>query len=326
MATKKATLVTGGAGFIGSHLCEKLLAQGRRVCVLDNLSTGKKENIQHLLGHKSFTFTKGDVLNKALVRRCMAGIDEVYHLAAAVGVKTVMEKPLESLIVNIRGTEHVLEVANEHKTSVFLASSSEVYGKNTRPPFAEEEDRVYGPVSKYRWGYGFSKGVDEFLALSYYRENGLPVRIVRFFNTVGERQTGAYGMVVPTFVRQALGGEPITVHGTGKQTRSFGYVGDVVDAVIKIMEHPKSAGEVYNLGSDEEISIVNLAKRIVALAGSSSTISYIPHSQVYGEGFEDMERRCPDVSKARKLIGYRPKTSLDEIVKKVIEYERRNVK
>ncbi|MBI1888492.1 MAG: SDR family NAD(P)-dependent oxidoreductase [Candidatus Spechtbacteria bacterium] len=319
----KSALITGGAGFIGSHLAEKLLERGEKVFVLDNLSTGRKENIQHLLKNKKFKFQKGDVLNKTLVKKSMEGVDEVYHLAAAVGVKTVMEKPLESWIINIQGTENILECALDRKIPVLIASTSEIYGKNTKLPFREDDDRVYGSVRNYRWGYAFSKGVDEFLALAYFREKGLPVRIVRFFNTIGPRQTGEYGMVAPRFVRSALLGVPLTVHGTGKQTRSFGYVGDVVDAVIKIMRHPKSVGEVYNLGSDEEISIENLAKKVITLARSSSQIRYIPYKEAYPEGFEDMQRRRPDLSKIKALIKYKPKHSLDDVIKKIVEYEQR---
>lgn len=318
----KSALITGGAGFIGSHLAEKLLEQGEKVFVLDNLSTGRKENIQHLLKNKSFKFQKGDVLNKTLVKKSMEGVDEVYHLAAAVGVRTVMEKPLESWIINIAGTENILERALARKVPVLIASTSEIYGKNTKLPFGEDDDRVYGSVRNYRWGYAFSKGVDEFLALAFVREKGLPARIVRFFNTIGPRQSGEYGMVVPRFVRQALKGEPLTVHGTGKQTRSFGYVGDVGDAVIKIMRHPKSVGEVYNLGSDEEISIENLAEKVIKLARSSSQIHYVPYNKVYPQGFEDMQRRRPDLSKVKALIHYMPKHSLDDVIKKVIEYEQ----
>lgn len=318
----KRALITGGAGFIGSHLAEKLLEQGEKVFVLDNLSTGRKENIQHLLKNKNFEFRKGDVLNKAVVRRSMEGVDEVYHLAAAVGVKNVMEKPLASWITNIQGTENVLEAALGRKVPVLIASTSEIYGKNTKLPFGEDDDRVYGSVRNYRWGYAFSKGVDEFLALAYFREKGLPARIVRFFNTIGPRQTGEYGMVVPRFVRSALKGEPLSVHGTGKQTRSFGYVGDVTDAVIKIMRHPKSAGEVYNLGSDEEISIENLAKKVITLAQSKSLIQYVPHEKVYPEGFEDMQRRRPNLAKVKALIDYRPRHNLDDVIKKIIEYEQ----
>ena len=329
-ANKKSVLITGGAGFIGSHLAEKLLTMGDRVFVLDNLSTGRIENIKHLISRNvsrstpgsDFTFKKGDVLNKALVKRCASGVDEIYHLAAAVGVKTVMEKPLESLILNMKGTENVLEAAEGRKIPVLLPSTSEIYGKNTNTPFSEKDDRLYGPVHNYRWGYAFSKGVDEFLGLAYFRERGVPVRIVRLFNVVGPRQSGEYGMVVPRFIKSAILGEPLVIHGTGNQTRCFGDVADVADALIKIMRHVRSAGEVYNLGSDREISINDLAKKVIKLTGSKSNIKHISYKKAYGDGFEDMQRRKPDLSKIKKLIGYNPKNILDDVIKKIIKYER----
>ena len=323
MSNQKTVLVTGGAGFIGSHLSEKLLVQGKKVFVLDDLSTGSLDNIKHLLSRKDFVFKKGSVLNRPLVRKMVANVDEVYHLAAAVGVQTIMDKPLESLLVNIRGTEAVLDAAEPKKTSVFIASSSEIYGKNTRTPFSEDDDRIYGSVQNYRWGYAFSKGIDEFLALAYYREKGLPVKIARFFNTVGPRQTGSYGMVIPRFVKAALQGENIVIYGSGRQTRSFGYVTDVVDAVVKIMAHPKSSGQIYNLGSNIEISINEVAKKIIAFTESKSKIVHIPYEKAYGEGYEDMMRRCPDISKIKKLIGYEPKHTLEDIIKKIVAHEAR---
>jgi len=323
MGNKKAVLVTGGAGFIGSHLCEKLVAKGDKVFVLDNLSTGSMGNIRHLLVRKNFVFKNGSVLSGSLVRKMAASVDEVYHLAAAVGVQTIMDKPLDSLILNTKGTENILAAAEERKTPVMLVSTSEIYGKNTKLPFREEDDRVYGSTYNYRWGYAFSKGIDEFLGLAYFREKGVPVRIVRLFNVIGPRQTGEYGMVVPRFVRQSLVGAQITVHGTGRQTRSFADVDDVTSALIKIMHHPRSRGEIYNLGSDEEISINNLAKKVLKLTGSSSKVSTIPHSLVYGKGFEDMQRRRPDISKVAKLIQYAPKHSLDDTIKRIIAYEQK---
>lgn len=322
MVKRKAVLVTGGAGFIGSHLCEKLLAQDKRVFVLDNLSTGSLDNIRHLLARKDFVFKKGDVLNKSLVEKMVFGADEVYHLAAAVGVKTIMEKPLESLILNMRGTEIVLKSSESRKIPVLLTSSSEIYGKNTKLPFCEEDDRVYGSVYNYRWGYAFSKGIDEFLGLAYFREKGVPVRVVRLFNVIGPRQTGEYGMVVPRFVQQALYGKPLTIYGDGAQTRCFGDIGDITDALVKIMEHPKSAGEVYNLGSDEEISIKNLAKKVIELSGSRSKIIHIPYAKAYKGGFEDMARRRPALFKVKKLIDYHPKHRLEDSIVKIIEHER----
>ena len=323
MGNPRAVLITGGAGFIGSHLAEKLVARGDKVFVLDNLSTGSKDNIRHLLGLSNFVFKKGSVLNRSLVRRMMAEVGEAYHLAAAVGVHTIMDKPLDSLILNTRGTEIMLDAAEEHKTPVMLISTSEIYGKNTKLPFHEGDDRVYGSAYNYRWGYAFSKRIDEYLGLAYFREREVPVRIVRLFNVIGPRQTGEYGMVVPRFIQQALVGEPITVHGTGRQTRSFADVDDITDALIKIMHHPKSRGEIYNLGSDEEISINSLAKKILRLTQSSSRILYIPHDKVYGKGFEDMQRRRPDISKVKKLINYNPKHSLEDTIKGIIEYEQR---
>ncbi len=323
MVKGKTTLITGGAGFIGSHLAEKLVRAGDKVFVLDNLSTGSLDNIRHLMPLKNFVFKRGSVLNRSIVRKMTACADEVYHLAAAVGVQTIMDKPLDSLILNTKGTENVLEAGEKRKIPIMLFSTSEIYGKNTKLPFHEEDDRVYGSAYNYRWGYAFSKGVDEFLGLAYFREKGMPVRIVRLFNVIGPRQTGEYGMVVPRFIRQALAGELITVHGTGRQTRSFADVDDIIDALIKIMHHPKSRGEIYNLGSDEEISINNLAKKVLKLTQSSSKIAYIPHNKVYGMGFEDMQRRRPDISKVKKLIHYTPRHSLDDTIKRIIVHEQK---
>ncbi|MFY9457345.1 MAG: NAD-dependent epimerase/dehydratase family protein [Candidatus Spechtbacterales bacterium] len=323
MGKQKTVFITGGAGFIGSHLAEKLLAQGKKVFVLDNFSTGRLENIKHLTSGKNFVFKKGSVLNKSLVRRMAMGVDEIYHLAAAVGVQTIMDKPLDSLILNIRGTENILEAGEERKTPIMLVSTSEIYGKNKKLPFHEEDDRVYGSAYNYRWGYALSKGIDEFLGLAYFREKGMPVRIVRLFNVIGPRQTGEYGMVVPRFIRQALRGESITIHGTGRQTRTFADIDDITSALIKIMSHPKSRGEIYNLGSDEEISITNLAKKVLRLTESSSKVLYIPHDQVYGKGFEDMQHRRPDISKVKKLINYRPKHFLDNTIRRIIAHEKR---
>lgn len=319
---RKTVFITGGAGFIGSYLSEKLVARGDRVFVLDNLSTGRAENIRHLRSSKNFTFVKGDVLNERLTRKMAAQADEVYHLAAAVGVRTIMEKPLESLILNMRGTEIVLKASESRKIPVLLTSSSEIYGKNTKLPFREEDDRVYGSVYNYRWGYAFSKGIDEFLGLAYFREKGVPVRVARLFNVIGPRQTSEYGMVVPRFVQQALRGKPLTIYGDGAQTRCFGDVEDVTDALIKVMAHTKSKGEVYNLGSDEEVSIKSLAKKVIELTGSRSKILHIPYTKAYKSGFEDMARRRPALLKVKKLIGYDPKYSLEGSIRKIIEYER----
>jgi UDP-glucose 4-epimerase len=320
MSDNKKILITGGAGFIGSHLAEKLLSEWKEVFVLDNLSTGSLENINHLKENDKFHFTEGSVLDKELVFDLVSKADQVYHLAAAVGVKTVVEKPLESFLINIEGTKNVLDAAVERKVPVLLASTSEVYGKNDSLPFSEEHDRVYGSAYHARWGYGMSKGSDEFLGLAYYREKGLPVVIVRLFNVIGPRQSGAYGMVVPRFIQQALKGEDITVHGSGDQTRCFGYVEDVVGALAALIEAPGALGHIFNLGSDEEISINDLARKIIALTGSKSEIKRIPYAEVYGPEFDDMLHRRPDLSKIKEVIGFKPEYNLEGSLKKIIEY------
>ncbi|MBI2625239.1 MAG: SDR family NAD(P)-dependent oxidoreductase [Candidatus Nealsonbacteria bacterium] len=321
MATnKRKVLITGGAGFIGSHLAEKLLQKGEEVFVIDNLSTGRIENISHLRKNRNLHFIKDTILNKKRVERLVSRMSQVYHLAAAVGVKTVVEKPLESFLLNLRGTEIVLEAASKKKIPVLLASTSEVYGKNSKLPFKEEDDRVYGSALQSRWGYGMSKGGDEFMALAYCREKGLPAVIVRIFNVIGPRQTGVYGMVVPRFVDQALSGNSITVYGNGFQTRCFAYVSDVVEALIALSSHHKAIGQIFNVGSDEEISIKDLAKTVKILTASPSRITFVPYSKAYGQDFVDMEHRKPDISKIGKLIGYRPKVSLEESLKIIINY------
>ena len=322
---KKAILITGGAGFIGSHLAEKLLAQGEEVLIIDDLSTGNLDNLKHLEGNQNFKFIEGSVLDKDLLVQNIAKVDEVYHLAAAVGVKTIIDKPLESFLINIDGTKNVLEAAAKKKIPVLIASSSEVYGKNNKLPFKEEDDRVYGSAYHNRWGYGFSKGSDEFLGLAYFREKQLPVIIVRLFNVIGPRQTGAYGMVVPRFVKQALSGQALTIYGDGRQTRCFGYIDDVVDALIGLMENPKSYGQIFNVGSDEEISIKDLAEKIIELTKKklpniNPKIEFIPYAEVYGTDFEDMLRRRPDLAKIKKTINYHPKFTLEESLKKIINY------
>jgi UDP-glucose 4-epimerase len=319
---KKRILITGGAGFIGSHLSEKLLQKGEEVFVIDDLSTGSLKNIEHLINNPNFHFTEGSVLDVDLIRKSVATVDEVYHLAAAVGVKTVIEKPLQSFLTNIDGTKNVLEAAVVKKTPVLVVSTSEVYGKNDKLPFGEEDDRVYGSAYHDRWGYGLSKSSDEFLSLAYFREKGLPVVIVRLFNVVGPRQAGAYGMVVPRFIKQALAQEPIEVYGDGKQTRCFGYVGNVVNALVELMGNKeKSYGQIFNLGSDERISIKELAEKIKALTASRSEIKFIPYEQVYGQNFEDMRNRQPNLYKVKKAINYQP-ISLKETLEKTIEYFR----
>lgn len=320
--SKKAILVTGGAGFIGSHLAEKFLQNGEKVFVLDDLSTGSLKNIAHLRSDKNLHFIKGTILDDKKIEKLVKRVGQVYHLAAAVGVKTIMDKPLESFLLNIKGTEIVLAASAKYKVPVLVASTSEIYGKNDKLPFSEEADRIYGSAYHSRWGYGMSKGGDEFLALAYHRERGLPIVIVRLFNVIGPRQTGVYGMVVPRFVQQALAKKPITVYGDGYQTRCFAYIDDVVDALIKLASHQKAVGHIFNVGSDEETSIKELAQKIIKMTGSKSKITFIPHTKVYGQDFDDMERRKPDLSKIREFIGYRPKTTLEESLGKIIEYFR----
>lgn len=316
----KRILITGGAGFIGSHLAEKLLQKGGEVFVIDDLSTGSLENIKHLNNNPKFHFIKGSVLDKKLMSEIIAKVDEIYHLAAAVGVKTVVEKPLDSLLNNLLGAEIVFEIAAQQHIPVLLASTSEVYGKNENIPFQEDSDRIYGSAYHARWGYGMSKGVDEFLALAYFKEKELPVIITRLFNVIGPRQSGSYGMVVPRFIKQALSGEPLTIYGDGNQTRCFGYIDDVTDALISLMINPKSYGQIFNVGSDEEISIKELAQKIIKLTASASKINFISYTEAYGLGFEDMFRRRPDLARIREAINYQPKFNLEESLKKIIDY------
>ena len=315
-------LITGGAGFIGSHLAERLLELGHDVLVLDNLSTGSIENIRHLKGHKKFSYVIDSVTSESLLAEMVDSSDVVFHLAAAVGVKLIVEQPVHTIETNVHGTEVVLKHANKKKKLVFIASTSEVYGKSADVPFRESADVVLGPSAKHRWAYACSKLIDEFLALAYWKEKKLPVVIVRLFNTVGPRQTGQYGMVLPTFVRQALSGHPITVFGDGLQSRSFTYVSDVVDALIALSSEPRAIGEVFNIGNTGEISIGDLAQRVKTMAGSDSPIRLIPYDEAYEAGFEDMPRRVPDISKLRALIGYEPRIALDEIIRRVIDHTR----
>jgi UDP-glucose 4-epimerase len=316
-------LVTGGAGFIGSHLCEHLLATGHEVEALDDLSTGSLDHVAHLRDDPRFRCTVGTVEDEALVARGLAGCDAVVHLAAAVGVRKVVETPVMTIETNVRGAEVVLRLADKARRLVVIASTSEVYGKSAALPFREDADLVLGPPTTARWAYACSKALDEWLALAYWKERRLPVIVVRLFNTVGPRQTGRYGMVVPTFVQQALAGRPLTVFGDGTQSRSFTYVGDVVRAIRLLVEHPGAVGEIFNIGSDREITIRALAERVKALTGSASPIVTIPYDQAYDAGFEDMPRRLPDLTKIRTLIGYRPTVGLDEILATVIEEARR---
>jgi UDP-glucose 4-epimerase len=315
--------LTGGAGFIGSHLAERLLELGHEVSVLDNLSTGSMENITHLKGRAGFSYVIDTVTNEPLLAEMIDQCDVVFHLAAAVGVKLIVEQPVHTIETNVHGTEVVLKHANKKKKLVVIASTSEVYGKSADVPFREGADLVLGAPVKHRWAYACSKLIDEFLALAYWKEKKLPIVIVRLFNTVGPRQTGRYGMVLPTFVRQALAGQPITVFGDGTQTRSFTYVADVVDALVKLAQEPRAVGEVFNVGNTEEVTIVELAERVKRMTGSLSPVQFIPYDEAYEAGFEDMPRRVPDISKVRNLIDYQPRLSLDEIVCRVVEYFRK---
>jgi len=318
------TLITGGAGFIGSHLAQGLLERGQEVHLIDDFSTGHKANIAHILSNPRLRLVEGSVLDPECMEPLIAGCSEIYHLAAAVGVRLVIDKPVETIMTNVRGTDVVLELARKWSRKVLVASTSEIYGKNSSGPLREEDDRIMGSVTKHRWAYANTKTLDEFLALAYHRQYGLPTIIVRLFNTVGPRQTGRYGMVIPNFVRAALAGEPIQVYGSGRQTRCFACVSDVVRGLADLMAHPGAVGEVFNIGNNAEVSIEELAHRVRALAGSSSPICHVPYEEAYGPGFEDMERRVPDLAKIRALIGYAPRTGLDEILRSVIEYFRAN--
>jgi len=315
-------LITGGAGFIGSHLAETMLARGDSVFVLDNLSTGSMENIVHLKGRSGFEYFIDSVENEGLLAELIDRSDVVFHFAAAVGVKLIVEQPVRTIETNVHGTEVVLKHANKKKKLVVIASTSEVYGKSEDVPFREDSDLVLGPTPKHRWAYACSKAIDEFLALAYWKERQLPVIVVRFFNTVGPRQSGQYGMVIPNFVRQALAGEPITVFGDGTQSRSFTHVADVVQALIKLVKEPKAIGQVINIGNTGEISIMKLAELVREMSGSKSPIKLVPYDEAYESGFEDMPRRVPDLTKVTALIGYKPRFSLDDILSQVIEYFR----
>jgi UDP-glucose 4-epimerase len=315
-------LLTGGAGFIGSHLAEVLLAQGHEVSAIDDLSTGAFDNIAHLKGRPGFDYVIDTIMNESLTAELIDRADVIFHLAAAVGVKLIVEAPVRTIETNVHGTEIVLKHASKKGKLVVVFSTSEVYGKSTDVPFKEDADLVMGPTFKHRWAYACSKAIDEFLALAYHRERLLPVIVVRLFNTVGPRQTGRYGMVIPTFVQQALSGMPITVYGDGQQTRSFTYVGDVVQALARLMEAPGAVGQVFNIGNTEEISILALAERIKAMTGSPSEIVLIPYEQAYEEGFEDMPRRVPALEKIHALIGYQPTVQLEGILERVIAHSR----
>jgi nucleoside-diphosphate-sugar epimerase len=315
-------LVTGGAGFIGSHLADALLARGDSVVALDDVSTGSIDNVRHLLDHPRFTLTEGTVLNHPLVAQLAGRVEVVVHLAAAVGVKLIVEKPLQSLITNIRGTEIVLDAAAMGGCRVMIASTSEVYGKNAHGPIHENSDRILGSPFVARWSYSEAKAVDEILAHAYWRERGTEAIVIRLFNCVGPRQTGAYGMVMPTFVRQSLTGQDVTVYGTGEQLRCFCHVQDTVAAMVALLDHPKSPGDPFNIGANNEVTMNGLAEMVIERTGSDSKVVHVPYEEAYEQGFEDMERRVPDVTKIAELTGWAPTRSLDEILDDVIGFER----
>jgi UDP-glucose 4-epimerase len=318
---QKMILVTGGAGFIGSHLCERLVQKGQQVVAIDNLSTGRLENIQHLRNQPNFQFVRETITNAQVLDRLTSEAHTVIHLAAAVGVKLIVEDPVHTIDTNITGTHAVLVTANRYGCKVLIASTSEVYGKGTKVPFQEDDDCLIGATVNSRWAYATSKAIDEFLGLAYHRQFGLPVVVMRLFNTVGPRQTGRYGMVVPRFVRQALRNEPITIYGDGNQSRCFADVFDVIGAMEQLVEHPDAVGQVFNIGSTEEVTIRELAERVLRLVGSRSKIVYVPYEEAYAPGFEDMRRRVPSIEKISRLIGYTPSRTLDETLQRVIEFE-----
>jgi UDP-glucose 4-epimerase len=319
---QRSILITGGAGFIGSHLADALIERGDRVAIIDDLSTGAVANIRHLKGHPNFSYTLDTIANEAVLAELIDESDAVVHLAAAVGVQLIVQSPVRTIETNVNGTELVLRWAAKKGKTVLIASTSEVYGKSERAPFREDDDLVLGPSTINRWSYACSKLLDEFLALAYHKERDLPVIIARLFNTVGPRQTGRYGMVVPRFVRAALRNVPLRVYGDGQQTRCFCYVGDTVRALIALLDHPDAVGKIFNVGNPQEVSILELAQRVVKLAQSSSPIVLVPYEHAYEAGFEDMRRRVPDISRLTALTGFRPTLDLDDIIRTVIEYEQ----
>ena len=318
-------LVTGGSGFIGSHLCEALLKIGHQVTALDNLSTGQRKNIEQALKNPNFQLIDGSVLDQNLLETHINSSDYIFHLAAAVGVFNIVQRPLESLLTNIRGTENVLELANKFKVPVLVTSSSEVYGKNTSDSLSETDDRIIGSPTILRWSYSEAKAIDESLAMAYYVEHKLPTRIVRFFNTVGPRQVGNYGMVVPRFINQALTNQPVTIYGDGKQTRCFAHIYDVVEALMKVAFSDRTIGQVVNIGNNKEISILDLAHKIIKLTGSNSQIQFMNYEEAYGDNFEDMERRVPNIQLIKELTGWQPTKGLDQIISDVADYQRANL-
>ncbi|MEZ5778812.1 MAG: GDP-mannose 4,6-dehydratase [Paracoccaceae bacterium] len=315
-------LITGGAGFIGSHLAERLVSEGHSVTALDDLSTGRLENLSGLSGHNRFRFVEGTILDPALVQNLTDEADVVFHLAAAVGVKLIMDEPSRSILTNVNGTENVLKAVLKDKKLTFIASTSEVYGKASKFPFSEDDDLTIGATRNLRWSYACAKTLDEFLTLAYVREVQLPAIVLRFFNTTGPRQTGRYGMVLPNFVQAALDGRPLMVHGTGEQSRCFGHVADVVEAMVRLMDTRAARGQVFNVANDQEISIRQLAEQVIAATDSRSEIKHVPYESVYPEGFEDMARRLPDVSKLERTIGFRPRRPLSEIIADIVAEKR----
>ena len=319
-------LITGGAGFIGSHLADRLLEAGHEITIIDNLSTGRYSNIAHLEDHERVRLIIDTVLNDKIMEELIRETDRVYHMASAVGVKLIMERPVRTIETIFRGTDVVLGFCSRYRKRVLIPSTSEVYGKGISVPFREEDDLLTGATDKHRWAYACAKTLDEFLALAHWKETRLPVVVVRLFNTVGPRQTGQYGMVVPRFVKSALKNEPIPVHGTGLQSRCFGHVHDVVDALIQLLENTECFGNVINIGNDEEVTINALAEKAIEMTGSTSEIRYIPYEEAYGEGFEDMQRRVPSLEKARRLIGYQPTRKLEDIINDVADQFREEIK
>jgi len=319
-------LITGGAGFVGSHLADKLHNEGHEITIIDDLSTGRYQNLAHLEGKERFRLIIETVLNAKLVEELVRESDRVYHMASAVGVKLIMEHPVKTIETIFRGTDIVLGFCSRYRKRVLIPSTSEVYGKSTQVPFEEDNDIIKGSTSKHRWAYACAKELDEFLALAHWRESRLPVAVVRLFNTVGPRQTGQYGMVVPNFVKAAVRGEPLIVHGDGSQSRCFGHVLDVIEGLTRVIETPECFGQVVNIGNAEEVTIKQLAEKAIALTESASEIKYIPYEEAYGEGFEDMRRRVPSLEKAKRLVGYEPTRTLDQIINDVAEQFRVELK
>ena len=318
-------LITGGSGFVGSHLTEKLLEDGHSVVVLDNLTTGHFKNLEKVSTNPNFQFVNGSVLDAKKLEELIADTDYIFHLAAAVGVFNIVKQPLDSLLVNIRGTENILELANKYKIPVLITSSSEVYGKNTKDSLSETDDRIIGSPTILRWSYSEAKAIDESLAMAYHVEHKLPIRIVRFFNTVGPKQLGNYGMVVPRFISMAIKNEPITIYGDGKQTRCFGHIYDVIEGLILVAFNDETIGQVINIGNNKEISILDLAKLIIEKTNSKSEIKFVDYKDAYGDGFEDMERRVPNINLIKELTGWQPKRELNQIIEDVVEFQRNSL-